>query len=185
MTDAFAEFGFEKRPWLDPQVLQSRYHELASIRHPDRCGGVPHPLSRLNEARGILASPSSRLRHLLNFLPPPANPECHFQPDFDLFSSVGDLSRRAEILATKRDQATSPLTAVLAKSEIDTLEKELLPAVERLNGLARALEEKILGLDARWPDVRADELAVLAEEDGFYQNWQRTLREARTRLLGG
>ena len=63
MTDAFAEFGVERRPWLDPALLQSRYHELAVIRHPDKLGGDSLPLARLNEARRILSSPPLRLRH--------------------------------------------------------------------------------------------------------------------------
>ena len=155
------------------------------MRHPDRCGGAPEPLARLNEARGILSSQTARLRHLLNFVAPPENPEARFQPDFDLFSSVGALSRRAEILSARHEQATSALTAALARSEIEALEKEMAPAVERLNLLSQALEKKIRQLDERWPDVKAHELAVLAEEACFYQNWQRSLREARTRLLGG
>ncbi|MFZ4774444.1 MAG: hypothetical protein ACOYM3_03730 [Terrimicrobiaceae bacterium] len=185
MTDAFAEFGLEKRPWLDPLAVQVRYHELAVPRHPDKCGQDPLPLARLNEARGILSSHASRLRHLLTLVLPTEAPQSRFQPDFDLFSFVGTLSRKAETLSAKRDRASSGLTKALAKTETEALEKEVVAAIDRLNLLACTLEKKIQLLDARWPSVTAEEIVLLAEEDTFYQKWRQSLRDARTRLLGG
>lgn len=185
MTDAFAEFGFERRPWLEPPAIQSRYHELAVSRHPDACGGDPSPLSRLNEARAILSSHASRLRHLLSLVPDSETPTSHFEPDFELFSSVGMLAGQAEALSLKRDRALSPLTATVLAAQAKLLEKDIGAALERSNRLAHALEEKILALDSRWPDVPAQELLLLAEEATFSQRWQQSLRDARTRLLGG
>lgn len=41
MTDAFALLGEERRPWLDPEVLKQRFHEMSGPLHPDRHHGAP------------------------------------------------------------------------------------------------------------------------------------------------
>lgn len=183
MTDAFAEFGLERRPWWDAATIQSRYHELAALRHPDKCGGDPLPLARLNEARKILVSHSLRLRHLLDSSPGVL--ECKFQPDFDLFSLVGNLARKAGAVSTKRDSATSELTAAIARAEVVSLEKEIDLASERIRCLMDGLEEKIRDLNVSWPDISSQQIALLAEEAAFYQKWGQSLRDAKTLLLGG
>lgn len=171
MRDAFAEFGLERRPWVEPEVVLARYHELAAIRHPDKCGGDSSPLVRLNEARGILSSPSSRLRHLLNFLP--GTETGKFQPDFEMFSKVGLLVRQAEQISAKKEATT------------EALEKAILEMLALIAQRLEALEENIRQLDSRWPGVSPGELAVLAEEISFLEKWKKSLREARTLLLGG
>ena len=160
VTDAFAEFGMERRPWLDSSALQSRYHELAVIRHPDKCGGDPLPLSRLNEARGILSSPPLRLRHLLELASSPGPIEKHFAPDFDLFARVGELARRAEQIS--ETSASSPLAAAVARAQCASLSEEIASALGRINVRLEALEEKNLSLNASWPDVAPQEIALLA-----------------------
>lgn len=185
MTDAFAEFGFEKRPWLDPALVQSRYHELAVQRHPDKCGGDPLPLARLNEARGILAPHPSRLRHLLALVSPAENFPSTFRPDFDLFSLVGTLTRRAEIFHAKREKTSSALAAAVARTEADSLDADITLALDRISLRLGGIEESIRALDAAWPDGTAQQLSELAEEGFFYCKWQHALLEARTILLGG
>lgn len=183
MTDAFAEFGMERRPWLDPAALQSRYHALAAIRHPDRCGGDSLPLARLNEARRILSSPSLRLRHLLDLTTLPGRAIMHFTPDFEQFASSGALAKRAEQISEK--SASSPLADALARTESASIQKEIASALDRINGRLDALEEKIQSLNATWPAVTPQEISLLAEEFSFLNKWRQSLRSAQTRLMGG
>jgi len=183
VTDAFAEFGVEKRPWLDPGALLSRYHELAAVRHPDKCGGDPLPLARLNEARGILGSAPSRLRHLLALTASPEMAGKIFEPDFGLFAHVGSLAKRAEQISEKR--ASSPLAAAVARAEAASLQKEISQALARIDLQIHALEEKVRSMDAIWPDVAPQDVSLLAEEFSFLEKWRQSLRTARTRLLGG
>ncbi|MCX6970631.1 MAG: hypothetical protein NTV93_10835 [Verrucomicrobia bacterium] len=183
MTDAFAEFGMERRPWLDPAAIQSRYHELAVIRHPDRCGGDPLPLSRLNEARGILSSPPLRLRHLLDLTRPAGLATKRFAPDFEQFARAGSLAKRAEQISAQ--SASSPLAAAVARAERASLQKEIAEALDRINLRLEALEKNILSLDASWPDVTPQEISLLAEELSFQNKWRQSLRSAQTRLMGG
>jgi curved DNA-binding protein CbpA len=183
VTDAFAEFGMERRPWLDPAALQSRYHELAVIRHPDKCGGDPRPLSRLNEARRILSSPPLRLRHLLDLTSPTGPIMEHFTPDFEQFARAGSLAKRAEQISAQN--ASSPLAAAVARAGCASLQKEIAAALDRINLRLEALERIIQSLDASWPDVAPQDIPLLAEEFSFLNKWRQSLRSAQTRLVGG
>ncbi|MEI8311873.1 MAG: hypothetical protein WCH98_14080 [Verrucomicrobiota bacterium] len=177
VTDAFAEFGVERRPWLDPAVLQSRYHELAAVRHPDKCGGDPLPLACLNEARAILTSPPLRLRHLLALDGSRGAPAEKFHPDFELFSHVGTLTKKAEQLSGKM-AAASP-------AEAASLQKQISAALDRINLRMDALERKIRLLNEGWPDVNPQVLPPVADEFSFLIKWRKSLRSARTCLSGG
>jgi curved DNA-binding protein CbpA len=181
VTDAFAEFGVERRPWLDPASLRARYHELAAVRHPDKCGGDPLPLARLNEARGILSSPALRLRHLLALDTTREMTAEKFAPDFGLFSEVGMLTKMAGKISGENHSASSPT----ATAEAASLENKISAALERINLQLESLEEKIRSLDAFWPDGNPNELNRIAEEFSYLKKWRDSLRAARTLLLGG
>lgn len=183
MTDAFAEFGMERRPWLDPALLQSRYHELAVLRHPDKSGGDSLPLARLNQARRILSSTPLRLRHLLDLTHAPDLVTDRFAPDFDQFARAGALATRAEQISEK--STSSPLAAAVARSESASLQKEISSALDRINLRLDAMEKKLQSLNASWPDVTPQEISLLAEEFSFQHKWRQSLRTAQTRLLGG
>lgn len=185
MTDAFAEFGLPRRPLLDPSAIDSRYLELAALRHPDRCGGNPTPLTRLNEARGILLSDTSRLLHLSKLIYPEIQAEPSFSPDFELFSLVGNLEKSTASFAQKHEQAESPIAKALLKTEAVALEKAVREARKKIENLEKSVAEKIRDLDSRWPDVDANQLARAAEESAFLQRWDESLRKSAVNLLGG
>lgn len=185
MTDAFAELGFDRRPWLDPAAVRERYHELAAARHPDKCGGDPAPLARLNEARATLSSPPLRLRHLLD-LDAPRGPDAEkFEPDFGLFARVGNLTKQAGELAGKMPVDTPPLAAAVARSGAARLAKEIASALDGISLRTNALEEKIRSFDAAWPDVDRKAVALAAEEFSYLIKWAKSLRSARALLVGG
>lgn len=185
MTDAFAELGVPRRPHVDPSLVEARFRERAASSHPDRNGGDPAALTRLNAARKTLSSEAARLRHLLEITFPALPPEARFSPDFEMFSLVGTLSRAAEALAAKRDLATSSIATALLQQETLTLQSSLQEAAKTLAAKQRDLSEKIRALDARWPDVPAAALAELAENAAFCERWSESLRRAGVRLLGG
>ena len=56
MTDYFALLEQPRKPWLDPEELKQKYHELARRSHPDE---------NVNDAYRVLADAKSRLQHLL------------------------------------------------------------------------------------------------------------------------
>lgn len=183
MIDAFAEFGLERRLWVDPETLQSRYHQLAGPRHPDKCAGDSQPLSRLNEARGILASHSSRLLHLLNLTGLQGVETGRHQPDFELFSRVGRISKNAERLCS--DHPSSPLAAAVNRSAIAALQLEIPPMLDEIARRTDALEIRLRALDALWPDVETEEIRSIADEFTYLKKWRQHLLAAQTLLLGG
>jgi len=185
VTDAFAVLGLEWRPWLDPAALQSRYHDLAAVRHPDKCGGDPLPLARLNEARAILSSPPLRLRHLLALDGSLGTVAEKFHPDFELFSHVGTLIKKAEQLSGKMALPSPALTAAVLGPEASALQKEISAALDRINLQLDALEKNIRSLDENWPDVKPQAISLIAEEFSFLKKWRESLRSARTCLIGG
>lgn len=90
-----------------------------------------------------------------------------------MFSKVGLLVRQAEQISAKKEATT------------EALEKAILEMLALIAQRLEALEENIRQLDSRWPGVLPGELAVLAEEISFLEKWRKSLREARTLLLGG
>lgn len=185
MTDAFAEFGIARRPILDRHTVDLRYHELAALRHPDRSSGDPAPLTRLNEARRILLSDPARLLHLLNLTFPEAVALPSFSPDFEIFSLVGNLEKSTACFAQKYEQADSPIARALLKTDAIALEKAIKETGDKVDRLGIIVLSKIQGLDSRWPDVTAGELARVAEEAAFFQRWSESLRKSSVSLLGG
>lgn len=182
MTDAFAELGLERRPWLDPQTIRSRYHELAARAHPDKAGGDEAVLVRLNSARRTLSSHGLRLSHLaaLAFpgsLPPPAP-----APDWDVFLRVATVAGEAKSAAEKKARASSALETAVAATKISALKNEL-SNVERLTAAHRAeLESATREADRTWPSTGPDVLWKLAEQWTFWNRWNEALREAETLL---
>jgi curved DNA-binding protein CbpA len=71
MTDLFAVFEEPSRPWLEPEGLKAKYHQLTAIHHPDVAGGSGD-FAEINRAYQILADPAARIRHLLELESPGA-----------------------------------------------------------------------------------------------------------------
>ncbi len=182
MNDAFAEFGIGRRLWIGPEAVQARYHELAAIRHPDKCAGDPLPMSRLNEARNILASHPLRLLHLLDLTGSDRTGPGKYEPDFELFSRVGLLTKKAERLCAN---TSSPLAAAVNRAEVSALQKEITLMLDRIAGRISLLEQKLQAKDSLWPEVHMDEIRTLADEFTFFKKWRQLLLSAQTLLLGG
>ena len=131
MTDYFALLEQPRKPWLDPEQLKQKYHELARQSHPDE---------NVNEAYRVLADPKSRLQHLLALegVAPAASSNEIPEELTDLFmaiapalnkidtpnvKSVDDLIVRVKQLS---DQALTDL------QHIDPRWRKELPRLERL-----------------------------------------------------
>ena len=185
MTDAFAEFGIERRPLLDRLAVDACYHGLAALHHPDRLAGDQAPLTRLNEARRILLSDPDRLLHLLHLTFPEDPAASSFSPDFEIFSLVGNLENSTAEFAQKYGQVDSPIAKALLKTEAVSLDNAVREARDKIDALGRVVFSKIQDLDSRWPDVTPGELARVAGEAAFFQKWSDSLRKSSVRLLGG
>jgi len=185
VSDAFAALGLPRRPSIEPAAVQESFRSLAARLHPDRCGGDPAPLARINAARKTLLSNAARLRHLLDLTFPPASPPAPPPPDFQLFSQIGALGRSIDAFADQRERSTSALSAALLRQEAARLEAVLSDASTKLGTLRAGIEADIRRLDALWPDVPPAELSSLAGRATFIERWEETLRQSEIRLAGG
>jgi len=183
VTDAFAELGIPRRPWADPSVVKSQFHELAAHAHPDK-GGSEDSLARLNQARKCLASHGSRLRQLAELAFPDHQAEKTFVPDWTLFESVGNLCRHVDGWRSKRELAGSALERAVVMAGGVSLEKQAAHMIGVIHEAERIFESRLREVDARWPDVPADELLVLADEWTFLQRSGDSLRAALAVLAG-
>ena len=72
MTDNFALLDEPRRPWLDTDLLKSKFLALSATVHPDKIhsasdaekAAAAQSFARLNTAFTCLAEPKARLLHL-------------------------------------------------------------------------------------------------------------------------
>ena len=180
MTDFFAELGFQPCAWLDAEKIKSHHHQRIASIHPDKPGGDTSMATRANEARRVLESPPRRLRHLIELLAPDFSPTTKPSPDWDLFSTIGENTREASLVAKQIAGTSSPivragLLVALKACEAQLAQKRLLIQEyrERLEHDTRAL---ILDpLDAPFA-------FSLAEQWTFLDRLAASLRKAETEL---
>ena len=65
MTDYFVLLQQPRQPWIDPEELEEKYHELARKTHPDQLATPGHDFTEVNQAYRTLRDPRLRLHHLL------------------------------------------------------------------------------------------------------------------------
>ena len=154
--DSFALLHQPRRPWIDPDLLQAAFVQLAAAQHPDRvhAAGVAEQeratrlYAALNSAHHCLREPRERLRHLLELehWGKPAALGTAPAEIMDLFPVVGKICHDIDRFLATADPALSPLLRVerfekaMAWTEqatqlLDQLRSRLSP----LEGLAREL----------------------------------------------
>jgi curved DNA-binding protein CbpA len=94
MIDYFALLEQTRRPWLDPEKLKEKYHELARRAQPDQ---------NLNEAYRVLLDPKLRLQHLLALEGAPAAATSEIPSELsDLFMAIAPVLNKIDIHETSR-----------------------------------------------------------------------------------
>src|SRR3954467_14534710 len=112
MTDFFAVFGEQRRPWLDPEVLKGKFLALSAEAHPDRAhsAGAQERLqaqdryTRLNAAYQVLREPKDRLRHLIELERGSKPGQIQRIPSdlMNLSLEVGEVCREADALVQEK-----------------------------------------------------------------------------------
>ena len=189
MTDYFALLKQPRRPWLDPNELKEKYHELTKAAHPDRSASAnpDSDFASVTEAYRVLLDPKLRLDHLFNLegIPPAAHTNVPEQIA-DVFLEIGTLIQETDRLLAK-SATTTALSKALLRSEI--LEKQKLTAdlLEKLETMyANALKELKL-LDQTWTSVNKagagpSELSALSSRFAYLARWVAQLQERKFQL---
>ena len=189
MIDYFALLEQPRRPWLDPEELKEKYHELTKVAHPDRQSSATpdSDFANINEAYRVLLDPKLRLEHLLELegILPASHANVPEQIA-DVFLEIGTLIQETDRLLAK-STTTTVLSKALLRPEI--LEKQKLTAdlLEKLETMhAGALKELKL-LDQTWTSTdktgaEPSDLSVLSSRFAYLTRWITQLKERKFQL---
>ena len=182
VTNAFEILGLEPRLTVDEEALRSAFRESGKCMHPD-AGGEEDEFSKLREAFEIIASPSKRLKHWLDLRGTPAETRGTVDPPLmDLFSEVGKVTQRAEIVIRKREDAKSALGLALLEHESHICRE----AVEKAIGLmdaAMANECATFFEMENAAQVDLEGASKTARNLAFLEKWRAGLRSVFSRLV--
>ena len=187
MTDHFAVFDLPHRPWLNPDLLKERFHQLAGEHHPDTAGGDTAAFSKINTAYQILRDPAVRLRHLLQLEfaaeqgDQPAIPEGLAER----FMQVATLQREIDVFIHQESSAQNALTRSLLAGERFAMEHDAEKLVSELETDRQRLDELLRVEDSLWAQrdyQTAERLACLQQEFAYLGKWIGQLRERLLKL---
>ena len=201
MMDFFAVLSVPRRPWLMPDELKEKFHNLSGTVHPDRVHGADDNSKieagaayiALNAAYQCLRDHKLRLGHLL-LLETGAKPgDLKTIPDdvIALFSRVGLLLRQTAPLIEEKAAAVSPMIKA-------RLLEKALPSIGMIASLRAEIEQGRVRLegdlrtvDANWsggisiPGTREmllGEILRLYHGFGFLDRWAGQLQERMIQL---
>lgn len=172
MTDLFAVLGLSRSPWLDAEEIKQRHHALMA-------SGSASSATLLNEARRTLQNPALRIRHFLALEFTDFAPPSRLHQDWDFFFKIGQATREASELASKKSSLSHPLARA-------TLQNQILARLDSLRLLKAEVETRLAACNDRLKNSADPEvLTALAEEFAFLQKNETSIREALLALDQG
>jgi curved DNA-binding protein CbpA len=183
MTDFFALFAQPRQPWLEPNALKEKHHELTRRAHPDVRGDeVPEKSEEINEAYRILSDPKLRIEHLLKLEGDvTAERNGALAPDLqELFLQIGTLCQTTQRVFTKIGDDSSALARSLAKSELLPLERQTGQLLEQLSHLYDDCLKELQGLNETWnkkEEEAVTQLQRLHDRMAYLSRWIAQLKE--------
>jgi hypothetical protein len=193
--DAFAVFGEERRPWLDPEVLKDKFTRLSAEGHPDRFraeGGealerAEREYAGLNTAYQVLREPRTRLPLLieLEFGSRPSDIQRIPPGTMDVFVEVGQACRDVDDLLQRRESAGSALQKAGLMGEVLDVADRVQELLGKVEGLRGELDEKLRAADEAWVSGARDRegLEALYRRYSYVARWGGQLRERVLALL--
>jgi hypothetical protein len=197
--DYFALLDETRRPWLDPNLLKQKFLALSSSAHPDKVHSASEfekniaskKFAELNAAYNCLATPKSRLLHLLE-LERGAKPKDVQQiPDglADLFAEVATICRQVDGFLSEKTKAVSPLLQVQLFERAQEWIEKLNAVQAKLRDLSERLFAELKLLDAKWmagdPNNRGavlEELEQLYRLFSYFNRWGGQIQERIVQL---
>ena len=188
MANHFARFGFEPRPWLEPELVKQRFLELSAATHPDKASVEEKSASEknfqeLNEAYQILRNTRSRVLHVLELSGEPKQEHVQNVPAdaLEFFAEVARVTKEADNLIKEKSLATSPMLQV-------QLMERALDQTSAIQSLQEKLRERVGAIEVRLRDGNrawnqpADRAAIemlreSAAALGFLDRWMAQLQE--------
>jgi len=187
VPDPFAILGLPARPWLDAAALQSAFHRLGALHHPDSPGGATAAFAAVNSAWQALRDPAQRLRHLLEIHghTPTAGAAAIPPALADTFMGLAALRTALDRFLARHTAASGALAQALLASERTDLTRRLREALAHLEASRAQSHDTLRALDAAWDARDATTLAHLAtlqQSLAFQGKWSDQLREGLFQL---
>ncbi len=182
MANAFDCLGLQLCLVLSEEMLREAFRAAGKQAHPDG-GGADGEFTALNEAFSILASPARRLRHWLEMRGLTVETRGTIDTALmDLFSQVGTITQRAEILIRRRDEAKSALARAMLEAETQICREELEAAIATVEawitrecGVFPELEKS--------ENLDVEAASKVARNLVFLEKWRVGLRSCFSRLV--
>jgi hypothetical protein len=174
MTDYFALFGEQRRPWLEPEALKEKYYGLSRAAPPNE---------EINEAFRVLSDTKLRLQHLLALCGVEVNASRPIPPILsDLFWKTGAVIRQVDTLLQKTASENS-LTRALLKPELLEAARQIEQSGAELEELHAAALDRLRSLDESWEADHEGQFARLIELHDTFSYIGRLLEQTRERQL--
>jgi|GEM_PF-1092261 len=184
MKDAFALFGFERRPAVDAAELQERYLRRAAILHPDSAQGDARAFVELGTARAVLEDPAERLNHLIELqggLKGVSGSSFANEVIVEMIDLAALLLEATQEIS-KIANALTPLARAVSLQSARNLLNRLEGAENRIKLLINSLDEKVETADQTWPDIPLAQLAQLAASLRFARKRRTQISETSFQL---
>lgn len=180
--DFFALLGEPRRPWLDPEDIKEKFHELSRTAHPDQQTENRTDFARLNQAQTVLRDPKARLRHLLELEFPHvrlSGPASVPRELADLFAPIHGLLQAIDALLAKKTAASSALAKALLAREEFSLREKAEARLEELESFHAAAVAELQAFDAEWKERLHDagRLHDFYQRFAYLSRWSGQTRE--------
>ena len=199
MIDYFALLDEPRRPWLDADLLKQKFLTLSASAHPDKIhsesesekNAASKKFAELNAAYNCLATPKTRLLHLLE-LETGAKPKDIQQiPNTlaSLFAEVAAVCRDTDNFLAEKARNNSPLLQVQFFERAQEWIEKLNAQQQKLRELSGQLSDELKQLDAKWttsdPKNRSDLLVALEKAYrlfSYFNRWSAQIQERVVQL---
>ena len=183
MIDYFALLQQPRRPWLDPETLKEKYHQLTKSGHPDRPSASPDSdFANVNEAYRLLSDPKLRLQHLLALENVPPNATAVPSALADVFLETGTLIQELDRLLAR--STTNALSKALIKPEIISKQELATDLLQKLQTMHAQAVNELRVIDKNWDstDSVAMQLTELSSRFAYLTRWITQLEERKFQL---
>jgi curved DNA-binding protein CbpA len=188
MTDFFALFAQPRQPWLEPNILKEKHHELTRRGHPDVRGkDVSGKFEEINEAYRILAEPKLRIQHLLQ-LEGKASPtkDRSIPSDLqELFLQIGTLCQMSQRIFAQIGEDSAVLARSLAKSDLLQFQKQTEQLLEQLSRSYDECLGELRSSNEIWNKKQHEavsQLQRLHDRMAYLSRWIAQLKEMKLQL---
>jgi curved DNA-binding protein CbpA len=189
-ADYFAMLGESRRPYLDPEKVAEKFHELSRSQHPDSraaADGEGDPtadFARLNQAQQTLRDPKLRLGYLIGLEYPEvrlAGPAEVPRTLAGLFSPIHALLEKVDAVLARKAGAPSALSRALLAREEWQLRAEVEAHVQALEQLYASALDELKDYDADWQSGASSgqqqQMVNFFQRFSYLSRWLDQLRE--------